>query len=287
MPMFTKIPQPLAPARGGSPLTARICLLLVSALGFGAALAGEAQEPPTVRVVRFERIGGGVERPNEEPVAHMLGPMPPQAWEVKDGVYRSVISRISLRVPRLSDEKLVDVREAVALVRADGSPATTHIMFDPDGTKFANGPAAAQSTVVVTRLRDDRAKEAESVLARLDGGEAQRAKLTADLGVSYARLETNLGPALRRVVRNRAYSQRFPYDLAVLRDSMTTTYGITTSVIAGTDSLLEFSQLFPCGQRSDAECHAAALKAHEAFVVGVTEFRTLPPTGGSPTPPAR
>ena len=243
---------------------------------FGAALlapASRAQEPPPVRMVRFEQLYGGLESPGAQR-ARQLSAMPAHQYEVKDGIYRSNIARITLQVPRIGAEKLVDVREAVPLVRADRSPATAHIMFDPDGTPVAIAPDAAVSAVVVTRLRDDRPKIADAILDGLDGGPQQRAQASGR-GVEYTRIDTRYGPGLRRLVRNRANTDRFPYTLALLNDGGTTTYGITNYVVVGTDSLVEFSQVFPCGSRGDADCRAEALQAMDRFVDGVKEFRVI------------
>ena len=246
--------------------------MLAPAVGLAAAQQLEKPgEPVPVRAVRFEKLSAGVERPAGRPVVREMSPMPETLYVAKDGIYRSAMSRIALRVPRIDEEKLVDVREAVTFVRADGSPATTHIMFDPDGTRAANGPMDAQSTIVVTRLRDDRPKGAEHVLAGIDGGEERRVALMGR-GVDYFRVTTKMGLGLMRVIRNRAHSWRFPYDISLLQDSSAVTYGVTTFVVVGSDSLVEFSQLFPCGQRSDAACRNAALKVSEAFVNGVVGF---------------
>jgi hypothetical protein len=251
------------------------------ALGALALTAGlfvncvAAQQAPTVRAVRSEFVKGGVERPDGQQPTRVLQLMPPGTYEYNNGVYRSQLNRIALRVPRIGTELLVDVREALAMRRPDGSPATTHLMFDPGGTQIPWSPEAAASALVVTRLRDDRPKDVESILNRLDGGEAQWARL-AERGVSYARIQTRMGPALQRVVRNRANSARFPYDLALLNDREATTYGVTDFVVVGTDSLIEFSQLVPCAGRSDADCRSAALMAMAALVDGVTDFKTYP-----------
>jgi Biotin carboxylase, N-terminal domain len=269
-------------------LTARKMGIKTVAILFTASsivAAEETRTPLVVRVVRAEQISGGVERPTGDAWLRQLRPMPKEAYEVKDGLYRSYTSRITLRIPRIGDETFVDVREAVSLFRADGSKATTHIMFDADGTKTdAAVSQDAQSAVIVTRLRDDRPKDVESVLATLDGGEQKRALWTKQGGFSYARTETSLGPALQRVIRNRANTRRFPYDIAQLNETGTMTYGVTSFVVVGTDSLVELSQLFPCAKRSDVDCQTAALNAHKEFVGGVTEFSVYPPQGTPPAP---
>lgn len=262
------------------------CLLPVLAgeLAMAADAVGgqQAQEPVVVRVVRFETLGGGVERPTGGPMTRELQLLPEKFYTVKDGVYHSVMNRIALRVPRVGDEKLVDVREAVAMARADGSPATTHLVFDPGGISVGNNPTRAVSAVVVTRLRDDRPKDAESVIESIDGGHERRASF-AGQGITYAQADTKMGPALRRIVRNRAHTLRFPYDTALLKDGDAVTYGVTIYVVVGTDSMVEFSQLFPCGDRDDASCRAAAIETHEAFFSGVTAFRRYLPPGDTPT----
>lgn len=250
-------------------------IALYSALSICTAVAQEVKEPPVVRVVRGERIGGGVEKPTGGTWIQQLSVMPTQAYEVKDGTYRSSISRITLRVPRIGKEKFVDVREAVAFTRPDGTAATTHIMFDPDGTVMDVGPKNPQSAVIVTRLRDDRPKDADSVLGGLDGGEQKRTLLSKQ-GFSYSRVDRDGDPTLQRIIPNRSNTRRFPYDIALLNESLPTTYGITTFILIGTDSLLELSQIFPCDKSNDADCRIAALKVHEEFVGGIKGFLTYP-----------
>ncbi|MBW8760779.1 MAG: hypothetical protein JF586_24635 [Burkholderiales bacterium] len=266
----------MAQAREHSAVSARFTKalgwMLATVVGLAAAQEPQkASEPVPVRTVRFEKLSGDLEHPTGEPFTREMLQLPEKLYVVKDGIYRSVMSRISLRVPRIGEEKLVDVREAVTLMRADGSPATTHIMFDPDGTSVARDPTRAQSAIVVTRLRDERPKDAEHVLAGIDGGEERRAALVGS-GFAYYRVKTNMGPGLARVVRNRAHTLRFPYDMGILKDSGTVTYGVTAFVVVGNDSLVELSQLFPCGQRSDPDCRIAALRVNEAFINGVTGF---------------
>lgn len=227
-------------------------------------------------MIRFEQLTGGVEQSNGEPRSRMLREMPAGSYEYKDGVYKSLVSRISLKLPQISMEKAVGIRESITMVRADRSPATTHLIIDAGGLKITSRPDDAVSVVVVTRLRDDRPKDAESILSRLDGGAQQRETLTRQ-GFEYVADNTPLGPGLRRIVPNRAYNDRFPYQLAVLKGNQVTTYGVTQYVVVGTDSFLEFSQVFPCAQRSASECRAAAVQAMTDFVGGVTEFKMYPP----------
>ena len=263
-----------------------ITIALFTVFLFGIAAAQDIGDTPVVRAVKSERISGGVEKSTGGTWMQQLSVMPTQAYEVKDGNYRSSLSRITLRIPRIGREKFVDVREAVSLIRSDGTPATTHVMFDPDGTSIDVGSKNPQSAVIVTRLRDDRPKDADSVLGGLDGGEQQRMLLSKQ-GFNYLRVDRDGDPTLQRIVRNRANTRRFPYEIAVLNERFLATYGITTYILMGTDSLLEFSQIFPCEKSNDADCRAAALRVHEEFVGGIREFSIYPSQVSAPIPKAK
>jgi len=235
----------------------------------------QGSEPPQLRAVWREQLHGGVEHSNGAPQARQLARLPMDQFEFANGVYKSIGSRIQLKVPRIHDETQVDVREAVTLFRSDGTPATTHVMFDPGGTSLVGNLEAPVSAVVVTRLRDDRSKDAEGILERLNGGAQGRAEYTRK-GWEYQRMQTSLGPALTRIIRNRANDARFPYQMAVLRDSTATTYGVTRYVVIGADSLVEFSQIYPCKLMMDAVCKQAAMDAMDKLVGGVKAFQTYP-----------
>lgn len=227
--------------------------------------------------VRYEQLTGGIEFPNGQPRSRLLREMPAGTYEYTDGIYKSLFSRISLRLPRIGSEKSVVVREAITMRRPDQLPATTHLIIDTGGLRIMPQPRDAVSAIVVTRLRDDRPKDAESIFSRLDGGTEYRSTL-ANQSIEYATNNTSLGPGLQRVVPNRAYDDRFPYQVARLKDAQVTTFGVTQFVVVGVDSFLEFSQIFPCVERSTSECKADAIKSMTAFVGGVTGFKMYPPT---------
>jgi hypothetical protein len=241
----------------------------------GGAPQMQSSEPPQVRVVWREQLHGGVEHSSGAAQARQLARLPTDQFEFANGIYKSSRSRIQLKVPRILDETQVDVREAVTLVRGDGTPATTHVMFDPGGASIVGNLEAPVRAVVVTRLRDDRPKDAEGILERLDGG-AQGRDEYARTGWEYQRMQTSLGPALARTIRNRANGARFPYQMAVLRDATATTYGMTRYVLVGTDSLIELSQIYPCKMKPDAVCKQGATDAMDRFVGGVQMFLMYP-----------
>lgn len=261
--------------RAASCLSSGRTALVLAGLLLSGAAAAQTAEPPTVGRVWLETVMGNPERPGGSQGSG-FGSMPADAYEVKDGVYRSVLSRIKLKVPRIADETKVDVREAIAMRRQDGTVATTHLVFMPGGLAYAAQPETPVSAVVVTRLRDDRPKDRDSVLRSYEPqSEAEKAQY-ARVGIEQARIQTRLGEALQRVVPNRAYGPAFPYSTQMLRDSTLTTVGVSRFFVFGQDSFVEFSQVYPCGPRGAAECRAAALEAAERFTDGVVEFLTLP-----------
>jgi hypothetical protein len=90
-------------------------------------------------------------------------------------------------------------------------------------------------------------------------------------------VETNLGPALQMVFRNRANTPlHFPGQVmgGGPFDGTTANYGVSRFVAVSPDTLIQFSQIVPCRGRSDADCKAAALQSLDAFVRGVVEFPT-------------
>jgi hypothetical protein len=235
-----------------------------------------AQQPaePAVGRVWLETLIGNPERPNYQGAEFRT--MPAKAYEIKDGLYKSVLSRIKLKVPRIADETRVEIREAIALYRADGSPATTHVIFMPEGLAYKGPPETPVSAVVVTRLRDDRPKDRDSVLRtyepRSDAEKAHYEKA----GIQQVRMQTKFGETLQRIVPNRAYGPAFPYVMQVLRDSRLATVGISRFFVFADDSFVEFSQIYPCGSLAEAECWSAALDAADRFTNGLVEFLTLP-----------
>ena len=202
--------------------------------------------------------------------------LPVAAYRFDGGVYESIASRIALSLPVFRDEAVVSVRESIIARRPDGSFITTHVLFVPGPVGLGLLTDEGVSAVVVTRLRDDRPKDRESVLRQFEPPNEQARAAMAQRGVEYDRVGTNMGQAVQRVVRNRAANEPFPYRMQLSTDQALRSIGASRYVIAEGDSLIEFSQVYPCAQQSETDCRSNAVSALDRFMAGVKHFLTLP-----------
>jgi hypothetical protein len=255
--------------------------IIGSALLTAAVLAqAQTQQPPTPGSVWFEQVLGNVEKPGDQTgrkLQQITGNQ--QLYSFKNGQYTSVLSRISLKLPRIGAEDKVTVREGVPYRRADGEIATTHLVILPDA--MAPAPTTdkqAISAVVVTRLRDDRPKDRESVLHRWEPSSQSEREQQHRQGIETTRVVLpRWGEAVQRVISNRASVEPFPYHTRILNSPTVQTVGISRFIVAGQDSFIEFSQIVPCDGRSADDCKAQAIASADQFMDGVVEFLILPP----------
>src|SRR5215831_13043240 len=77
---------------------------------------------------------------------------------ISNGIYLSPYQGYQIRVPKVAENPRVSVYQALVYVRSDGTPATSQVLFAPEGNEGA-------AAVVVTRLRDDGPKDAASILS--------------------------------------------------------------------------------------------------------------------------
>ena len=128
----------------------------------------------------------------------------------------------------------------------------------------------------VTRLRDDRPKDRESVLRQFEPQTAQQREQQGNVGIQSFRIQTEFGEGLQRIVRNRLYEEPFPYQMRVASTPNVDSVGVTLFVVVEDDSLLEFSQVFPCATVENQACTQKALANSSAFVSGVSQFLRYP-----------
>ena len=249
--------------------------------------AASAAAGPALGQVLQEQVVAVPGKPGES--TREFKPLPQGAYQFDGGEYRSGVSGLTLKLPQVLDEKVVSVREAV--VRAHGKEVdTSHVMFvpGPEGTHF--DPLGPVSAAVVTRLRQDRPHDRESVLRAWEPRTPEQRKALEARGVEFARIRTGLGEGLERIVPNRVADANFPYRTHTDETAKTLrSVGVTRYLVSGEQALLEFSQVFPCRDLAAQECRAAALKASDRFVQGVSSFvtyRSSPKAAASAPAPA-
>lgn len=249
-------------------------LLIVTGLVAAAFTAVAAEvSPPTLGKTWMETQITNPESPGQ--TGRKLVPLAENAYSYKDGNYKSVLSRISVGVPVLGTETQVSVRESVLSRRANGLPITSHVLFIPGPLGAAPDSKDGVSAIVVTLLRDDRPKEAPTVLSQfVPPDESSRAAL-AQRGVTFSRVPTNMGEAVQRIVRNRAANDPFPYQVHQRPEVDVMTMGVTRYVVAPNDSLIEFSQVVPCNGERERECSNRAIDLMQRFMASVSEFLTI------------
>lgn len=201
-----------------------------------------------------------------------LTPMQDTLFKFADGKYQSVFSRITLAIPIIEDERQVSVRESVVSVRPNNIPITSHVIFIPGAIGAAPNTADGVSAVVVTLMRDDRPKDRESILTRFEPDNDGVRALYARQGAEYSRVQTNMGDAVQRVLRNRSGVDPFPYQSMAEGGDELVSLGITRYVVAPNDSLIEFSQVIPCRKRAELDCKQKAIGNMDRFMSGVSDF---------------
>ncbi len=222
---------------------------------------------------------------------HTFTPLPPKAYEWDQGMYRSVVSGVTMKLPQVRDEKVVSVREAVSLMQANGEVETSHVLFVPgaEGTSF--DPLGPLSAVVVTRLGNGRPRDRETVLRSWEPRSPEQRKQMEARGIEFHRINSASGEGLERVVPNRVADANFPYRTHIDEAAKKLrSVGVTRYLVSGELALLEFSQIFPCRELAESACKDAALKASDRFVQDVAGFmlitKPVQPPGTPPATPA-
>lgn len=151
---------------------------------------------------------------------------------VENGVFKSAFHGFQLKIPSVAGSTQIRVIHSLVSRRPDGSPITGNVMFFPNDSYGA-------SALVVTRLRDDRPKSSEYILAQFTPqNEAALAKME-EQGVSYKQISTLFGTTLQRSIKNSRISQYFPYKVTVGAVDGVNTVGISRFAVIG-DFLCEF-----------------------------------------------
>ncbi len=150
----------------------------------------------------------------------------------EDGIYKSPFHGFQLKIPKVADSTQIRVIQSIISRRPDGSPVTGDVMFLPNDSYGA-------SALVVTRIRDDRPKDTESVLSNFTPPNENELAKAKQKGITYKRLDTVYGATLQRTIKNRRVTQYFPYQVGVDNSGTVSTVGISRFSVAG-NFLLEF-----------------------------------------------
>jgi hypothetical protein len=282
------------PSQGARSLRLSRAAGVLLALACGGAAAQQAAAPapaaaaaegPALGKVLQEVVTPTPGKPSEG--TRSFKPLPQGAWRFEKGEYRSGRSGLTLRLPRLRDEKTVSVREAVTV--AEGKEVrTSHVVFVPDAEGLSLDPQGPVSAVVVTRLRQDRPHDRETVLKAWEPRTPEQRKSMEARGIEFHRIQTGLGEGLERIVPNRIVDANFPYRTHSDEGKELKSVGVTRYLVSTDQALLEFSQVFPCRELAAEACKAQALKASDRFVQGVSSFVLVrspgQPQGGASAP---
>lgn len=154
---------------------------------------------------------------------------------VIDGIYKSPYHGYEIAVPSVFGSHKISVHQALVSKRPDGTPITSHVLFIPP-----NGSNAAG--LVVTRLREDRPKDAASVLRRFKPQSEEHSQALEKQGVLYKSYQGKHGEILERQIKNRTFTYHFPYRINTARSSEMKSLGISRYYVAG-DYFYEFTVL--------------------------------------------
>ena len=277
-----------ARAAGASVLLACAAAAAQPGAARSQAAASAPQQGPALGQVLQEQIVAVPGKPGEN--RHEFKPLPQGAYQFEAGEYRSGVSGIMIKLPQVRDERVVSVREAVVMAQGK-EVGTSHVMFVPGPEGTSIDPLGPVSAVVVTRLRQDRPHDRESVLKAWEPRTPEQRKAMEARGVEFARIQTGLGEGLERIVPNRVADANFPYRTHTDENAkQVRSMGVTRYLVSQDSALLEFSQVFPCRDLKADACRAEALKASDRFVQGVTSFvlfRSSPTSAASAPKPAK
>lgn len=179
------------------------------------------------------------------PPAHSSQKIESPQGIISEGIYSSPYQGYQVKIPRVAENPRVHVHQALISRRPDGTPITSHVLFIPD-----SGYGAA--AIVVTRLRDDRPKDAASVLSRFEPRSVDEYKAYEQRGITFRKLNGQLGPAVQRAITNRAFSWHFPYRVAVDSSYPRGTLGVSRYVVVD-QFLCEFSVIVDGSRASSAD----------------------------------
>ncbi len=222
--------------------------------------AGSEQSSKDVVVVqlREDTFMGSPDGPSAP--AHSSRKIEKMEGVISKGIYSSPYQGYQIRIPKVAENPKVSVHQALISKRPDGTPITTHVLFIPDG---GYGAAA----VVVTRLRDDRPKDAASILSRFEPKTPAEYAAYEERGVTFQKLDGALGPSVQRAVKNRAFSWHFPYRVAIDPTHPKGTLGVSRYVVVG-EFLCEFSVIVDGSKASNADALQARAERELDVLMG-------------------
>lgn len=162
---------------------------------------------------------------------------PIKNWKniIIDGMYKSPYHGYEIAVPSVFGSHKISVHQALVSKRPDGTPITSHVLFmSQKGFDVAG--------LVVTRLREDRPKDAASILRSFKPQSEQHSQALEKQGIFYKSYEGKHGEILERQIKNRNFTDHFPYRISRDRSSETKSLGISRYYVIG-DYFYEFTVL--------------------------------------------
>ncbi|BHH84969.1 hypothetical protein [Desulforhopalus sp. 52FAK] len=214
--------------------------------------------------VREDQFIGSPEGKNKPP--YMSSPIKDFKNIVISGIYKSPYHGYELAVPLVFGSYKISVHQALVSKRPDGTPITSHVLFIP---QKGSGVAA----LVVTRLREDRPKDAASVLRRFKPQSEQEEQALEKQGILYKSYQGKHGEILEREIKNRLFSDYFPYRVHTDRSSEMKSLGISRFFVVG-DYFYEFTVLLLRSSvvKEGESFHDVAQRQLDVLTTGIIKY---------------
>jgi hypothetical protein len=147
-------------------------------------------------------------------------------------IYQSPFNGLQLKILDIAGSSQIRVIQSVISRRPDGSPVTSDVVFFPNDSYGGRA-------LIVTRLRDDKPKDTESILSSFIPSNEIALERDKRLGVTYKKINTLYGATIQRTIKNRRVNEYFPYQVTINNREKISTVGVSRFCVVG-DFLLEF-----------------------------------------------
>jgi len=214
--------------------------------------------------VREDKFYGNPEGKTAPP--HISIPVDDFSKIVIDGVYKSPYNGIEITIPSVFKSNRISIYQGLVSKRTDGTPITSHVLF-------ISQQDASIAGLVVTRLREDRPKDANSILRTFKPKSEQEYQALKKNGILYKSYQGKHGEILEREVKNRIYTWLFPYRIHTDSAFKMKSLGISRFYVVG-DYFYEFTVLLPKSSavQKGESFHAVAQRQLDLLTAGIIKY---------------